>query len=52
MKSKVQCLLLPEGLIQLSTHLPLSFVKDIVIRNSYDYVNEDHNKQYPPTKCK
>ena len=29
-----------------------SLVIDTVIRNSYDYVNEDHNKEYPPTKFK
>ena len=30
----------------------LSFVNDLVTRNSYDYVNEDHNKEYPMTKFK
>ena len=28
----------------------LSLVIDIAIRNSYDYINEDHNKEYPLTK--
>ena len=28
----------------------LLLANDIVIRNSYDYVNKDHNKEYPLTK--